>query len=110
MSLDQPFPEPNQKPVKMPKNIARFALDIKTYTTMNPKFSITDTARHFNVSRARISQLLKIANNLPAKLFKELVDAKDPALLKKYSGKRLLKLVSFQTREHNKDTIEALIL
>ncbi len=94
ISLDQPFPDPNQKPVKMPKNIARFALDVKTYMVMNPNASPSNVAIHFKVSRARISQLLKIANNLPTKLFKELVETDDPLLLKKYSGKFLLKIVS----------------
>ena len=93
MSLDQPFPDPNQKPVRRPKNIARFALDVKTYLRINLNASPSDAAMHFKVSRARISQLLKIANHLPKKLFKELAETDDPALLKKYSGKQLLKFV-----------------
>ena len=94
ISLDQPFPDPKQKSVKKPKNIARFALDVKTYMTINPTASPSDAAIHFKVSRARISQLLKIANNLPTKLFEELVETDDPALLKQYSGKNLQKIIN----------------
>ena len=92
ISLDQPFLDPDQKPIKNLKNIARFALDVKTHMMINPNASPSDAAIHFKVSRARISQLLKIANNLPTKLFKELVETDDPVLLKKYSGKQLLKI------------------
>jgi hypothetical protein len=77
----------------MPKNIARIAIDAKTYMMLNPSVSCSDVAVHFQVSRARISQMLKIANNLPAHLLKELVETDDPALLRQYYGKCLLKMV-----------------
>jgi hypothetical protein len=80
------------RPVKHPKNIARFALDVKAYLASNPNALHSDAANHFKVTRPRISQLLKIANNLPEQLLKNLVETDNPALLKKYSGKQLLKL------------------
>jgi len=95
ISIGEPFPDPVLKPIKHPKNIARFALDVRNYFTSNPGASHSDAAKHFKVTRTRISQLLKIANNLPEKLLKELVETNNPALLKKYSGKQLLKIASF---------------
>lgn len=92
ISLGEPFPVPSPKPEKKLKNIARFALEVKTYLAMNPDFSHTNAAEHFNVSRARISQLIKIANETPIALLKQLFDSNDQALLKKYSGKCLLKM------------------
>lgn len=86
----EPFPDPALKPIKHPKNIANFALDVKNYFASNPGASQSDAATRFKVTHPRISQLLKIANNLPAQLLKKLVETDNPALIKKYSGKRLL--------------------
>lgn len=94
ISIGEPFPASTPKPIKAPKNIARFASDIKAYLTEHPETSYTDVGKHFEVSRARISQLMKIANNTPVSLFKELVESEDPNLLAKYSGKQLIKLAS----------------
>lgn len=69
--LREPFPEPMLKLAKPPKNIARFALDVKDYFSSNPGASHSDAANHFKVTRPRISQLLKIANHLPRQLLRE---------------------------------------
>ena len=66
-------------------------------------------AENFNVSRARISQLLKIIDNLPTYFIRKIEETEDPILLKRFSGKRLLKLASFQTREHMESAIESLM-
>jgi len=97
ISIGEPFPEPVPKPVKHPKNIARFALDVRNYLVSNPGASYSDAAAHFKVTRPRISQLLRIANNLPADLLKQLAETNDPYLLKRYSGKRLLAIASSLT-------------
>jgi hypothetical protein len=92
ISIGEAFPEPTLKTAKPPKNIARFALDVKNYFASNLGASHSDAASHFQVIRPRISQLLKIANRLPEKLLKELVETDNPVLIKKYSGKYLLKM------------------
>ncbi len=97
ISFGLPFPAPEQKQIKEPKNIAKFAYDVQTYLTLSPKHSQSDAARHFKVSRARISQLLKIANNLHPQLFKKLIETDDSFELKKHSGKFLLKCVNHLT-------------
>ena len=94
LSLGIAFPEPTPKSIKKPKNIARIALDVKAYLKINPYASYGDAAEHYNMSRARISQLIKIVDNLPLHLLKRLSETNDPALLKKYSGKRLLQMIS----------------
>jgi len=93
----------------MPKNIARIALDVKAYTTINPGHSYSLVAENFNVSRARISQLLKIIDNLPAYFIRKIEETEDPILLRRFSGKRLLHLASFETRKHMESAIEALM-
>ena len=93
----------------MPKNIVKIALDVKAYTEVNPGHSYSLVAENFNVSRARISQLLKIIDNLPTYFIKKLQETKDPIMLRRFSGKRLLKLASFETKEHMQRAIESLM-
>jgi len=93
----------------MPKNIVKIALDVKAYTEVNPEYSYSLIAENFNVSRARISQLLKIIDNLPTDFITKLQETKDPIMLRRFSGKRLLKLASFQTRKHMESAIESLM-
>ncbi|MBU1863101.1 MAG: hypothetical protein KKH94_05525, partial [Candidatus Omnitrophica bacterium] len=63
----------------------------------------------FNVSRARISQLLKIIDNLPTDFITKLQQTEDPIMLRRFSGKRLLKLASFQTQKHMEQAINSLL-
>jgi hypothetical protein len=108
LSIDQPFPEITPIVYK-PKNIVRIALDVKAYLTINPDASYTTAAGHYNVTRARISQLVKIINNLPAHLNKKLDETEDPILLRRFSGKQLLKLASFETRDHMQQAIDSIM-
>ena len=109
LSIDQPFPTPTPQPVKMPKNIARIALDVKAYVTINPGHSYSLVAENFNVSRARISQLLKIIDNLPAYFIRKLQETEDPILLRRFSGKRLLKISTIENEKKRQTEIEDLI-
>jgi len=93
----------------MPKNIAKIALNVKAYMEVNPGHSYSLVAENFNVSRARISQLLKIIDNLPTDFITKLQQTEDPIMLRRFSGKRLLKLASFQTSKHMESAIEALM-
>jgi len=109
LSIDRPFPTPTPQEIKPPKNIAKIALEVKTYVELNPGHSNTAVADNFNVTRARISQLLKIADNLPQDFITKLQETKDPIMLRKFSGKRLLKLASCQTPESMESAIETLM-
>jgi hypothetical protein len=53
--------------------------------------------------------LIKIVDNLPAHFIKKLEETEDPILLRRFSGKRLLKLASFETKEHMQNAIESLM-
>ncbi len=108
LSIDQPFPASTPQEAKMPKNIAKIALEIKAYVDLNPGQPNTAVANNFNVTRARISQLLKIADKLPTNFITKLQETKDPIMLRKFSGKQLLKIASIQNRKHMEDAIEAL--
>jgi len=106
LQIDKPFPAPTPQEVKMPKNIAQIALEVKAYVELNPDQSNTVVADNFNVTRARISQLLKIVNNLPIDFITKLQDTEDPIMLRRFSGRRLLKLASSKNKEHLKKLIK----
>jgi hypothetical protein len=108
LSIDQPFPAPTPQLARMPKNIVKIALDVKAYTEVHPGHSYSLVAENFNVSRARVSQLLKIINNLPTYFIKKLQETKDPIMLRRFSGKRLLKLASLTNPARIDDAIKSL--
>ncbi len=107
LSLDRPFPEMVRE-IKKPKNIVRIALDVKAYLTINPNSTQTMVAEHYKLTRARISQLLKIVDNLPAHFIRKIEESEDPILLRRFSGKRLLKLASLTDPERIADAIQSL--
>jgi len=109
LSIDQPFPTLALKPVKKPKNIVRIALKVKAYTTINPGHSYSLVAENFNVSRARISQLLKIIDNLPAYFIRKIEETEDPILLRSFSGKKLLKIANLETKQRRQKEIKQLL-
>jgi len=93
----------------MPENIVKITLDVKAYIEINPEHSYSLMVENFNVSRARISQLLKIIDNLPTNFITKLQETEDPILLRRFSEKRLLKIASFQTQKHMENAIESLM-
>ena len=70
----------------------------KNYFASKPGASHSDAAKHFTVTRPRISQLLKIANKLPEQLLKQIAETNDSSLLERYSGKNLLVLADAKTK------------
>jgi len=94
ISLYDPLPKISKKPAPVYKNIVAMAVKVNEYLVQNPQRTYTSAGTHFGITRARISQLTKIANNLPVQLLKKLSETNDPALLKKYSGRSLLKMAS----------------
>lgn len=80
-----------------PKNIIKFAIEVKEFLTANPNRTYKSAASKFNISRARISQLMKILNTLPPGLIIHLKNCKNNEILRKFSGKRLLKIANMDT-------------
>jgi len=82
---------------------------VKAYTTINPGHSYSLVAENFNVSRARISQLLKIIDNLPAYFIRKIEETEDPILLRSFSGKKLLKIANLETKQRRQKEIKQLL-
>ncbi|KJJ83590.1 recombinase [Candidatus Omnitrophus magneticus] len=65
ISIDEPFPEQRPPSIYIPKNVAKEAVRIRDYLINNPDTNQSHIAEEFGVTRARISQLIKINTNLP---------------------------------------------
>jgi len=90
--LGDPFPAKPAPPRPVYRNIIREALNVKDFLTENPQKTYTDAGQHFNLTRARISQLMKIVHELPAPFIEKMRSCDDQDTLRAFSGKTLLKI------------------
>jgi len=102
LSIGTPLPEkPAQEP-RIPKNIVAEALKFQRYLSENSSSTYETAARHFGVSRARISQLMSILRNLPESFLESMKECSDPNVLTTFSGRKLIRisrLATIQKRE-----------
>jgi len=108
--LGRPAPQKPQRPEPVFKNIVIEALKVQAYLEEAPTRTQTDAGQHFNVTRARISQLTSIVNNLPADFIEQMSKCTNQTLLKTFSGKRLLKISSIESEKERRNEIERLLL
>ena len=109
ITLGEPLPDNpiSLKPVY--RNMLAEALKVKDYLSQDTQRSYPDASHHFQVSRARISQLMKIANNLPEDLIARIGQSDDQALLRRFSGKTLLRIAGMHNPEGWQDYIKDLM-
>jgi len=106
ISFYDPLPSLPQKPAPVYKNIVAMAVKVNAYLAENPQRTYTSAGNRFGVTRARISQLITIHEKLPDDFIHTLKDTKDPTLLKRFSGKTLLKIAGLNTLEERRDYLE----
>jgi hypothetical protein len=90
IALGEPLP---QKPLPLKsvyKNIALESLKVRDYLRQNTQRSYLDASYHFCISRARISQLMKIVNIIPENLITKISQSSNQVLIRRFSGKTLL--------------------
>jgi len=110
ISIDEPFPEQRPSSIYHSQECRkRSQSESGNYLINNPDTNQSQIAEEFGVTRARISQLIKINNNLPNNFITILAESKDPILLRRFSGKRLLKIASLQSETTRLETIELLM-
>jgi len=108
INLGQPFPKELERPQPVYKNIVIEALKVHAFLTEAPSRTQTDAGQHFNVTRARISQLTSIVNNLPSDFIESMRQCDDRRMLKTFSGKRLLKIAGLENDQNKRETIKLL--
>jgi len=94
ISLYDPLPSLPQKPAPVYKNIVAMAVKVNEYLVQNPQRTYTSAGNHFGVTRARISQLMTIHEKLPDDFIEMMGQCDDQALIKRFSGKTLLKIAA----------------
>ena len=94
LTLGDPLPEKTPIPKPAPINIIAKAQEIKAYIEAKPQRTHLDAALHFKVTRARISQMMKIVETLPPEFITHMSQTQDRKTLNRFSGKTLLKIAS----------------
>lgn len=108
ISLYDPLPSLPQKPAPVYKNIVAMAVKINEYLEQNPQRTYTSAGNHFGVTRARVSQLMTIHEKLPDDFIERMGNCNDQDLIKRFSGKTLLKIAGLENERTKREAIELL--
>ena len=109
INLGRPFPKEPERPQPVYKNIVIEALKVQAFLEDAPSRTQADAGHHFNVTRARISQLTSIVNNLPDDFIEKMRECEDRSMLKTFSGKRLLKIAGLENEHNRREAIKLLL-
>jgi hypothetical protein len=100
ISLYDPLPSRPLPPPPVYKNIVAMAVQVREYLVESPQRTQTAAGNHFGVTRARVSQLMTIVENLPDDFISIMKTTEDQSLIKRFSGKTLLRIASInETRD-----------
>ncbi|NCU32663.1 MAG: hypothetical protein EOM23_07020, partial [Candidatus Moranbacteria bacterium] len=91
ISLYDPLPPLPQAPRPVYKNIVAMAVQVREYLIENPQRTQTAAGNRFGITRARVSQLMTIVENLPDDFISIMKTTEDQSLLKRFSGKTMLR-------------------
>ncbi len=106
ISLYDPLPPLPQAPRPVYKNIVAMAVQVREYLIENPQRTQTAAGNRFGITRARVSQLMTIVENLPDDFISIMKTTEDQSLLKRFSGKALLRIAALSTPEQRESCIE----
>ena len=107
ISLYDPLPSRPLPPPPVYKNIVAMAIRVQEYLVENPQRTQTAAGNHFGVTRARVSQFMTIVENIPDDFISIMKTTKDQSLLKRFSGKSLLRIAALSTPEQRQAYIES---
>ena len=111
ISFGIPFPERPRRlrrPPPIYKNMVQEAVKVQKFLTEDPSRTYRSASQEFNLTRARISQLMKIANNLPKDFIEKMKACEESRVLKMFSGKQLLRITALKTEGERQDEIKRL--
>ncbi len=108
ISLYDPLPPLPQAPRPVYKNIVAMAVQVREYLIENPQRTQTAAGNRFGITRARVSQLMTIVENIPDDFISIMKTTEDQSLLKRFSGKTLLKISALRTIEDRRSLIQSI--
>jgi len=108
ISLYDPLPPLPQAPRPVYKNIVAMAVQVQEYLIENPQRTQTAAGNRFGITRSRVSQLMTIATNLPDDFISIMKTTEDQSLLKRFSGKTMLRIAALSTPEQRQARIASL--
>ena len=109
ISLYDPLPSRPLPPPPVYKNIIAMAVQVREYLVENPQRTQTAAGNHFGVTRARVSQLMTIVEKLPDNFISIMKTTEDQSLLKRFSGKTLLKIAGIGHKNNRQKAISLLL-
>ncbi len=92
-------------PKPVPKNIVAEALKVKAFLTEDPQRTYRHASHRFKVTKARISQLIKIAEVLPGEFVDYMGRCEDQNLIKRFSGKTLLRIAGLESLKRRQEVV-----
>lgn len=109
LTLGDPLPEKAPIPKPAPMNIIARANEIKAYIEAKPQRTHLDAALRFKVTRARISQMMKIVDTLPSDFITHMSQTQDRKTLNRFSGKTLMRIANLKTTKEREILINNLL-
>lgn len=107
--LGDPLPKKPEPPKPLYKNIVSQAVLVRSFLNENSQRSYLHASQQFRITRARVSQLMKIVNNLPGDFISQMAECQDQDLIHRFSGKTLLRIASMGTPCDRKNQIQHLL-
>jgi hypothetical protein len=104
-----PLPEETPRPKPVPKNIIVEALKVKGFLAEDTQRTLQHASQRFKVSKARISQLMKIVDTLPGDFVANMGDCRDEVLIRRFSGRTLLRIAELETSKERQAVISELM-
>lgn len=105
----EPLPARPLPPKPLLRNMVSEALKVKAFLTEDPQRTYLHASQRFKVTKARISQLMKIADVLPREFVDYMGRCEDQTLIKRFSGKTLLRVAGLESVDRRQERISSLM-
>lgn len=103
--LGEPLQARPLPPKPVPKNIVAEPLKVKAFLNEDPQRTYFHASQRFKVTKARISQLMKIVEVLPGDFMAYIGMCQDQATIKHFSGKKLLWIAGLKSQKQRQNAI-----
>ncbi len=105
IAFGDPLPARPLPPKPVPRNIVAEALKVKAFLTEDPQRTYRHASQRFKVTKARISQLMKIADILPQEFVDYMEGCQNETVMKRFSGRTLLHIAGLESPDKRQTVI-----